>query len=99
MVRRIRKVLCFQAKACAESIGFSAFTVNAAVEEIACVKLHARLRRRDFQNTPTLRLGYADYRPERPGISVQHPVMVVTFAALDLLVVRVNALADRMRLA
>src|SRR3954471_23856059 len=63
---------------------------------IARIELDARLGRRDIQGAPADR--FSDpRRVTKPGPAAQHEIMVVAFAAADLLVVGIDSRADRGR--
>src|SRR5215831_9837016 len=51
-VRRIGEVLCLEAEPRPPAIYLAAFSLDRAVQEIAGIELHSRLRRADFENPP-----------------------------------------------
>ena len=69
-----------------------------AVEVVAGVELHARLGRRDVERAAARRLDDAARRDAAPAAAVQDEVVIVAAAAANLLVVGVDARADRRRL-
>src|SRR6476661_6607514 len=52
MIGRVWKMLCLQAKAVALFVDVSLFPGDGSIQEIATVKLHARLRGKYFQHAP-----------------------------------------------
>ena len=98
MIGRIGEVLRLQAERAAMLVNMAGFACDCAVEEIAGVELQPGLRRRDIERSAALRI--LELRGvTQPRVAIQDPVMVVALAVLDLLVIRVDARADRGRLA
>src|SRR5262245_16862321 len=93
-IRRIRKMLCLQAEAVAFVVGLAGFALH-LFEKVADVKLDARLGRPDFQNSAGLRLIYLSRPTQYSGLAVDDEVVVVAAAELQLLVVLIDARADR----
>src|ERR1700693_4073668 len=50
MIRRIRKVLCFQAHCRTTFVSFAPFTVRGSIQKIACIDLDTRLSRPSFDD-------------------------------------------------
>src|SRR6476660_8204907 len=85
-------MLRFERQAIAEVIYRAAFADVAAVEEIAGIKLEARLSSRDLQRATTGRFDYARRQYQRVcgnPAAIQHPIMIVAVAIADLGVVSV----------
>src|SRR5260370_30062408 len=55
LIRRIGKVLGFQAECSTALISLAALPVRSAIEKISGIKLHARLRGPNFQHAPGVR--------------------------------------------
>ena len=73
--------------------------VDRAVEEVARVELDPRLGGEDLERAAALRLDDPGDLAQLARLAAQHEVVVVAAAALQLLVGRVDARADRCRLA
>src|SRR6185437_7742467 len=97
MVRRVREMLRLQAEAIPQRILRTRPALERAVEEVARVELHARLRRFDAQHAAASRVIYLCRGVKYTHLSAQNPVMVVTTPELQLLVVRIDALANYVR--
>src|SRR5437870_4982789 len=97
MVGRVGKMLRLQAQRAAMLVDMARLARDRAVEEIAGVELQAGLRRRDIERSAALRI-FELRGVTQPRVATQDPVMVVALAVLDLLVIRVDARADRGRL-
>ena len=95
LVGRVGEVLRLEAEPEPVAVHRTALAGDRAVEEVPRVELHARLRRRDVHDAAGGRLAHRDDAPERAGVAVEHPVVVVALAVRDLLVLRVDAGADR----
>src|SRR5690349_18257282 len=76
-------------------VDFSAFAGDRAIQEVAGVELNTRLIGENLQNAPTLgliSLGREKHAAFPPAI--QYPVVVISLAEFDLLIVGVNASTD-----
>ena len=73
----------------------SGFSGDAPVEEVGRIELHTGLGRRDFQYTAARRLIHASHELQAAAVSIDHKIMVVAAGQLELLVVVVDAGADR----
>src|SRR5271156_3336741 len=78
-------MLRLQTQPGAARVHLAAFAVDRSVQEIAGVKLQARLRGHYFKNAAADRL--LDARGQAQSASVQHPVVIVAMAELQLLVI------------
>src|SRR5262245_2637593 len=94
LIRRIRKMLCLEAEAVALVVGLAAFALHLR-EKVADVKLHARLGRPDFHHAARRRLGDLRRLTQYSSLAVDDEVMVIAAAELQLLVVLIDARADR----
>ena len=99
LVRRIRVVLRLQAEAAAALVRTSALSLQLPVEKIARVELHARFGGRDLEGPAGLRLDDSRGAAQAAGRAVQHPVVIVAAAVLQLRIRLIDARADRGRLA
>src|SRR5690606_26321983 len=95
LIRRVGIVLRFQAEAVAFVVDVAVLAGDRTVQEIAAVELHARLGRVHFHDAPRLRILDAGRELESVAVAVQHVVVVVPAAELDLLVVGIDAGPDR----
>ena len=86
-------MLRLKAKGRASRVGLAAFA-RCAVQVVACVELHARLRRPDLHHATRRRLVDFSDTSEHSHPSVENEVVVVAVAELQLLVVRADARAD-----
>src|SRR5262252_1064457 len=96
-IRRIGKMLCLEAEAVALVIGLADFALHLC-EKVADVKLHARLGRPDFHHPARRWFGDLRRLTQYSGLAVHDEVVVVAAAEFQLLVVLVDARADRRRL-
>src|SRR6266567_1920981 len=94
MVRRIWKALRFKAEGGAPSVCLTAFS-DASIKEVASIKLYARLIGYDFKHPSVRRI--VNFR--RYGAVIEHKIVIVAVALLQLLVVVINARSDRGRFA
>ena len=94
MVRRIGKVLRFEAESTAMNVRDAALAFERTIQKVATVELDPGLRRVDAQHAAAGGLvdfsGFGDFARLR----IEHPVMVVALAEPDLLVVSVDAVTD-----
>src|SRR5215475_11519462 len=93
-IRRIRKMLCLEAEAVALVVGLAGFALHLC-KKVADVKLDARLGRPDFHSPGRLRIIYLRRLTQYSGLAVDDEVVVVAAAELQLLVVLIDARADR----
>src|SRR5580704_2781898 len=99
MIWRIRKVLRFKAQRVTEVINLSAFS-GFPVQKISSVELNSGLGGKYFERTPGCRLFYFCGKQEMVSrLPVQYPVVVVTFAEFQLLVILVDSRANSVRLS
>src|SRR6266508_358617 len=98
-VRRVGEVLCLQAQPGAALVDMTRLAGDGAVEKVARVELDARLGRGHIERAPRRRILDARGVTERPRRSVDHPVVIVAGAVAELRMVRVDAGANRDRLA
>src|SRR5690348_3289907 len=95
VIRRVGIVLRLEAEAETVAVGDAALAVDAAVEEIAAVKLNARLRGQDFQFPSRFFVVNAGGEDEAGlVIAIQDEIVVVALAEFELLVVVIDARAD-----
>ena len=78
-------------------IDLAPFALDAAVEKVAGVELHARLRRVDFEDPPAHRL-IDSGRQRGRAAAVQHKIVVVALAQEQLFILLLDPRADRRRL-
>src|SRR5438067_10436387 len=83
----------------AAPIDVTRFAGDRTVEKISRVELHARFGGRYVQRSAAGRIHYARRVAQRAARAVQHDVVVVAFAVAELLVLGVDAPADRGRTA
>ena len=98
MVRRIGKMLRFQAKAGAVGVEHAALAADGAIKKVAAVKLDSRLSCEDLQNSSAR--GFVNFRGSLQlsvGSLVQHPVVIVSLSEFQLLVVLIDSRADGCR--
>lgn len=97
----VRELLGFEGKGAAILDGIAVLIDGLAVtEEIAAVELQAGLVRKDLQEASAMGLIYSCIQYNSvTGLEVEHPVMVVSVAEVQLLIVGVYPLAYRVRLA
>src|SRR6266852_7513818 len=99
MVRRIGKMLRLQTESPAVDVGLAILALNGSVQEISSIKLQPRLRCGYVHYAPALRIVSLCRREHRAWrFVVQHPVMIVAPAELELLLVLVDPRANRKRL-
>src|ERR1700682_2327454 len=79
-------MLRLQAEPGAKPIHLAALSTDGAVQEIACVELDAGLGGKHLEHAPADRFFHARREPERAPARVQHPIVVVSFSQLQLLV-------------
>ena len=79
------------------SYAFAALAMNRPIEKVAGVKLQPRFRGQHVHHAPALRL--VDFRRLRQSadILIQHPIVIVSAAILELLIVLLDARANRRR--
>src|SRR6267378_76651 len=82
-------MLWLKTEAVAELISPAAFAGDAAIEEIAGVKLRGRFGRPDFHRAASRRFADTSGQRKLVGFFVEHPVVVVAVAENKPLVVRV----------
>src|SRR4051812_3104120 len=82
LVRRIRKMLRLQAKA---FMLFEAAGTWSAIEKIAAIKLHARLRRIDLHHPPARRLFHAGGQLQLSRLAAKDETVVVALRLVRLL--------------
>ena len=70
-----------------------------SVEEVARVELHARFGRPNLHQPSGVRFIYRHRLAQSAGFAIEHEVVVIAAAVLDLLIVCADARADRRRLA
>src|SRR5213082_946052 len=94
MVGRIGKVLRLQTKSVALLIDFAVLSGERAVEKISCVELNSWLSRPDFHRAS--RSTFIDHSSlaQSSYPAIQHKVVIITFAKLQLLIVVIDALSD-----
>ncbi len=88
-------MLRFEAQGVVNLSQLAAFTLDRAIEEVACIELNPRLIRVDFQHAPARRFLHPRRHAYLRTRTIQYPVMVVTMAQLQLLVLIVDARAGR----
>src|ERR1700722_19419603 len=87
-------MLSFEAERVASVIDLAVLAAN-AIEEIPGIELDARLCSRHFEHPAGMRIISLRCRRERPGGSaIEHPIVIVAFSELQLLVILVDAGAD-----
>src|SRR5205807_9658850 len=90
-----REVLRLRTEPVAMLIGFAAFALEGAVEKVAAVELHSGFGGQYLENPPSFRIiGFGCQHRRTLRRSVQHPVMIVSFAELYLRVFLVDAGAN-----
>src|SRR5438128_801801 len=94
MIGRVRKMLRFHAKAAAEFVDPSTLAQDRTVEKVSTVELQSGFCRQNLQHASAVRLEHRGHYTEFARLFVDHPIMVVAIAELQLLVVRVNARTD-----
>ena len=95
MVGRIRKMLRLQAKSRSLAIHLAAFARDRAVQKISRIKLNSRLSGPHLQNAPAPGIvNFCGFR-KLSACAVQHPVVVVSLAESNLLVIGIDALTNR----
>jgi len=87
-------MLRLHAECAAARVCLAALAVQGAIQEIAGVKLQGRLGGPDLEDAAGLRLVHFRRLGEPGAGLVEHPVVVVALAELDLLVVGFDAGAD-----
>src|SRR5579872_7496836 len=91
LVGRIGEVLGLHAEGGAERVGDTSFAFHASVEKIAGVELQSRLGGPHFHHAAALRLADFGSLRQRPAGAVQHEIVIVAVAELELLVIVLNA--------
>ena len=92
MIRRIRKVLGLKAQGAAMRIRLAAFAGDRPIQEISGVELNARLIGQYLQHAPAA--GLVDLgRLRQFATIIKHPIVIVTVAFFQLIVVVVNSCA------
>ena len=99
MVGRIREVLRFKAESRPQSILDAVPARECSIKEVAGIELNARLRCLDCHFAAALRISNDGGHTQRTGVAIEHPVVIVAAAELQLLVVVVNPRSDHFRLA
>jgi hypothetical protein len=90
MIRRIRKVLGLKAESATMWIRNAAFPLDRAIQKISGVKLNPGLIGQDLQHAPTS--GLVNFcRLRKFAAAVEHPIVIVTVALLQLIIVIVNS--------
>ncbi len=90
-------MLRLQTESRSVSIHLFAFAFRRAVQEITAVKLNARLRGRNLQHA--VGDGFLHSSRELNAGSIQHPIVVVALAQVQLLIVRGDPRADGLGLS
>src|ERR1019366_4181653 len=99
VVRRIREMLSLQAEALVLFILHAVAPGEGSIEEVTGVELHAGLGGFDRHAPAALGVGHDGCKAQRSSIAVEHPIVIVTAAQLDLFVVGVDACAHNLGLA
>src|SRR5580698_7062405 len=92
-------MLRLQAESPMLCVGDAVTPDEAAIEEVAGIELDAGLRGFDRQLAAAHRISNDRCKAQNSRLAVQHPVEVISLAALQLLVVGVNTRADYLGLA
>src|SRR2546422_749500 len=87
-------MLRLHAESVAELINPAAFALEGAIEKVAGVELQTRLAREHFQHASGGRFGNARNHTKFSQGFVDHPIMIVAVAELELFVWLVDARAD-----
>src|SRR6266849_8855063 len=95
MIGRVWKMLRLQAQSVTQFVDVSLFPRDGSIQEIATVKLHARLRGEYFQHTPAAGLMDAGGQRQAVVLPVDHPVVIVPASYHQLLIVVIDTSADR----
>src|SRR5262245_17760329 len=92
-------MLRLKTETCALLISVAALSGQSAIQKVAGVKLHSRFRGQYFHGAPAR--GFKDHSnsPQNSGPPVQHKVVIVSLAKLELFVVLVNATANLLLVA
>src|SRR5689334_10149773 len=99
LIRRVGVVLRLETKAGTTRIRFAGLADDRGVKKVPGVELHARFGSPNFHFTPRRRFISDRGLSQRSHAPVNHPRMIVTVAKLELLVVVIDAFADRVCLA
>src|SRR5438093_5839562 len=91
LVRRVREMLGLEAEGGPPLVGPASLPLDAAVEKVPRVELHARLGRLDLHDAAARGVVGLGREPEGAGIAVDHPVEVIAPAEAELLVLLVDA--------
>src|SRR5215472_2178366 len=75
-----------------------AFALQGAIEEVARIELQAGLGRGDVHGSTALGIGQPRGEFQPGALSIQYPVVVVAGPLFQLIVVLIDARADRRRL-
>src|SRR5262249_17520722 len=84
-------MLRFHAEAVAELVHPAALPFYRAIQEVARVKLQSRLRGKDFQHASRAWLCYAGHQSELAYGLIEYPVVIVSFAKFELLIILIDA--------
>src|SRR5437867_2095492 len=93
MIGRIREMLRLQAKPVTPFINVPLLTGYRSIQEIATVKLHPRLRSRDFQHSPGVWLMYSRRERQPVTFPVDDKIVIVSMPHDQLFIVVVYSSA------
>src|ERR1051326_5440825 len=91
LVGRIGKMLWLHAKAVAELINPAVFAFQSPIKKIAGIELQTRFGGEDFEHAPAGWFVDSGHACEFANLFVENPVMIVTFAELQLFVILIDA--------
>src|SRR5690348_15306255 len=86
-VRRVGKMLWLHAESIAELVNPAAFSFQRAIEEVAGIKLQARLAGKNFENPSRGWFVNPSHETDRAGVVVNHPVIIVAARELQLFII------------
>src|SRR5438552_3164699 len=98
LVGRVGVVLSLHAEGAAQGVGLAAFPLDRPIQEVAGIKLEARFGGPDLHRAAGFGVANFGGFAHAAVAFVEHPVVVVAFAELELPIVLADACADGSRL-
>src|SRR5215470_4290983 len=99
MIRRVREVLRLKAQSITTAVSLPFLACNRSIQKVAGIELHAWFVGQHLKNAATRWIVNFSSFSELFASAVEHPVVIVAVALLDLIVVSVNSGTHSARLA
>src|SRR5690242_1711010 len=94
MVRRIWKMLHLQGKRGEWSVRMTTFAAGTVMRAASTIELKPRLGREDFEHAPATRFDQSSGKRQFGAAAIEHEVMIVPTADVQLIVVSTDVGAD-----